>query len=256
MRAADADVTDFASDPAPSPKTNGEPTRCLNCGAVVDGNFCGNCGQTVDVQRLTLTVFLKKLVRKALDVDSPYVRTLIGMVRRPGRLISAYVSGQRKPYANPLKFLILTITFTTLVRWGTAEVGLWSLNPVQDPEGAAIENHRLIAYPFVQFLLAGILTLLFYRSRRNFAENIAFSLFVGGTAFVYMSIVEFGGFFVPEENDFWVDGVLIPFVFFSHIAQAAAGFYDQRLLLVVPKAYLAGALALFVLGVILSLLPL
>lgn len=230
--------------------------ECRNCQTELAGNFCHHCGQRAEVQRLSLVSLCKDAVRRALDLDSVYVRTLIGMIRHPGHLVSAYVSGERKPCANPFKFLILTITLTTLLRWGAAEAGLWRLIEPESTEVTVLENNRWIFYSLQELLLGSSLVLLFWRSGRNLAENMAFGLFVGGPIFFYMSIAEFIGFHAfGAANTIW-DQLLIFSAFVAYLVYAGAGFYAQRVLYIVPKMLVAAVLSLLGVAGILASLPL
>lgn len=241
---SDEDVTSIeevnASETAP------EAMDCCNCGTELAGKFCHHCGQRADIRRLTFSSLLREAIRRGLDLDSAYLRTFIGMIRHPGLMASRYVSGDRKPYANPLKFLIFTITLTVLVRLGVTKIGLWETDP------GLIGNHKLIYYTLQQVLLAGALALLFYRSERNFVENVAFSLFMGGPAFVYMSIAEFIAFhaFGPEH---WGSVPLITLAFVGYLLQGGTGFYDERLWWVVPKMTTAAIGVLFGLVILIVL---
>ena len=220
----------FVSPDAEPVAPGAEASHCCNCGAELQGQFCHHCGQSADVERLTLTTLFRKTVKRALDLDNAFLRTLIGMTRHPGRLASRYVAGWRKPYTNPLKFLVFTITLTVLLRWGAAKFGLWTIPNINNP----LVNNRVLFYPFLQTVLAGTLTLLFYRSERNLAENIAFSLFMGGPAYFYMTVAEF--------INYHVFGRISEIQFIAHLSAytlyllyGATRFYDQRLLFVVPK---------------------
>ena len=46
------------------------PPNCLNCGAVVRGRFCANCGQTTDTHVPTLGEVISDTITSALDLDS------------------------------------------------------------------------------------------------------------------------------------------------------------------------------------------
>lgn len=234
---------------AGSTETAGEAMCCCNCGTELKGKFCHHCGQGAKIRRLTFSSLLREAVRSCLDLDSVYLRTFVGMIRQPGLLASRYVSGEREPYANPLKFLIFTITLAVLVRQGAVKIGLWSV----DPSGA-IGNNRLLYYTIQQLGLAGTLALLFYRSKRTFVENVAFSLFMGGPAFVYMSIAEFIGFHAFGNPEHPGSAILITLTFAAYLLQGGAEFYDQRLWWVVPKVIFTGTVVMLGIVILFNLL--
>ncbi len=83
--------------------------RCRSCGALADGAYCAACGHPRS-ERLTLPGLFRRTLRKIRDLDFSIVRTLTGLLHRPGELIREYVAGRRAPYINPLGYALLTVT--------------------------------------------------------------------------------------------------------------------------------------------------
>lgn len=244
VSSTDQSDSTFVDDAPPPEDASSRPERCYNCGAELTGSFCHRCGQRAEIRRLTIPNIFTGVIRRAFDLDNAYLRTFLGMICHPGRVAAAYVCGKRKSYTNPLKFLIFTITLTLFLRWGITEIGLWDLPQQDDKDASFIGNYRVIYYIAQQTLLAITLALLFYRSKRNLAENIALSLFVGGTVFFYMTIAQFIGFHAFGYLEYG-QHVLIVLAYVGHIQQAGLGFYEQRALFSIPKLVLAAVLSLF-----------
>ncbi|MBP3228264.1 MAG: DUF3667 domain-containing protein [Bacteroidaceae bacterium] len=87
------------------------PHHCRCCGTDFTGNFCPQCGQKADVERISW-----KTVRRGFAIlwgmDSrslPY--TLWQLLLRPGYLIGDYLSGKRQVSFPPVKMLALVAVF-------------------------------------------------------------------------------------------------------------------------------------------------
>lgn len=130
---------------------------CENCGQLVDGEYCGRCGQstaTIDRPALALA---KDLASEALALDSRIRRTLWPLIARPGRVAREYVEGHRARFVPPVRLYLLTSFFmfvvlsfgefeVSSVEVGGREVTVDSIatrdatNPVADSSGAVAET--------------------------------------------------------------------------------------------------------------------
>ena len=84
-----------------------EQPLCLNCGAAVNGNFCGECGQRLGEQGVSLRDWLTSAVAAAMDLDGRLLRTLRLCVTAPGRLARDYDSARRVGYQSPLRLYFI-----------------------------------------------------------------------------------------------------------------------------------------------------
>jgi len=80
---------------------------CVNCGSETDTPHCPNCGQKIEVKRVTLRGILNEFVSKWIGLDNQFGRTIIDMVRKPGVVINSYLQGNRTKYLGPLGFLLV-----------------------------------------------------------------------------------------------------------------------------------------------------
>ncbi|HSG88072.1 MAG TPA: DUF3667 domain-containing protein [Pseudomonadales bacterium] len=84
--------------------------RCLNCGEVLEGPFCGRCGQRRDLRPLSLVALLWDLLVEVLDTDARVWRTLRTLVLRPGQLTLDWMHGRRTRHVPPLRlYLVLNL---------------------------------------------------------------------------------------------------------------------------------------------------
>lgn len=102
-------------------KTKSSNTKkCKHCGSFEVGKYCANCGQ----KQLPSTVTTKALLWDALDnvlnISKQVAGTLKTLLLQPQLVIDAYLSGNRKQYVNPFRFLLivgaLTLTLFILLQ--------------------------------------------------------------------------------------------------------------------------------------------
>ncbi|WP_420457082.1 DUF3667 domain-containing protein [Rubrivirga sp.] len=92
------------------------PSACLNCGAVLPGQFCPDCGQRDQPLRQPAHVFIAESVSEYFGLDGRLWRSLGLLLFRPGALTVAYLDGRRTRYLRPLRlYLTATVLFFFLL---------------------------------------------------------------------------------------------------------------------------------------------
>ena len=124
--------------------TGGElktPQACLNCGATLSGQYCGNCGQRAASRLISIWELLKEAFGDLLELDSRVWRTLIPLVIRPGQLTREYLRGRRARYMPPFRtYLVLSVVFFLVAFFDPKE----ELGILYEPQ-AATESGRASA---------------------------------------------------------------------------------------------------------------
>lgn len=103
------------SDTAPSPRM---PERCLNCGTVVEQEYCPACGQHRGDYRRSLWRLLGDVIGETLELDGRLWQTLRAMLR-PGRLTREFNEGRRRRYMSPVRLYL----FISLVMFASMSIG-------------------------------------------------------------------------------------------------------------------------------------
>ena len=88
-------TSQLESDP-PIAATQGG--TCLNCGTLLTDAFCAHCGQRAGDARLSVRDIAHEAVAEHLGLDSKVARTLVTLLRHPGRLTIEFLSGRRVRY--------------------------------------------------------------------------------------------------------------------------------------------------------------
>jgi hypothetical protein len=87
---------------------DGSTTACLNCGARVDADYCGVCGQKRNVHR-TITAIAHELIHGVLHLDGKLWRTMPLLTWRPGELTRRYVHGERAKFVSPFSMFLFSV---------------------------------------------------------------------------------------------------------------------------------------------------
>lgn len=86
--------------------------NCLNCGAELRGQYCGDCGQRARSRLISLWELVKDAFGDLLELDSRLWRTVIPLLIRPGKLTLDYLQGRRARYMPPFRmYLVLSVVF-------------------------------------------------------------------------------------------------------------------------------------------------
>jgi len=83
-------------------------SACLNCGTLLIGSHCHNCGQTAHVHR-TLSAFFHDLLHGVFHFEGKVWRTIPMLALRPGTLTREYIDGRRASYVSPLALFLFSV---------------------------------------------------------------------------------------------------------------------------------------------------
>jgi Protein of unknown function (DUF3667) len=83
-------------------------TECLNCGTVLTGNYCIECGQRATDVNLSVQTLLVEFIESLFSLEFGFWQTFKRLVFFPGALTEEYISGRRKRYSSPVRLYIMT----------------------------------------------------------------------------------------------------------------------------------------------------
>ncbi len=89
------------------------PWICPSCGASASSPYCSACGERRWNERdLSLRHLVEPLLEGLIHFDSRLLRTARTLVAAPGRLTTAYLEGQHRPFVAPFHiFLVANVVF-------------------------------------------------------------------------------------------------------------------------------------------------
>ena len=88
---------------------------CLNCGAIVQGHYCQDCGQENVEPKETFWHMITHFFYDITHFDGSFFITLMDLLFKPGFLSSEYMKGRRKAYLHPVRMYVFTSAVFFLV---------------------------------------------------------------------------------------------------------------------------------------------
>jgi Protein of unknown function (DUF3667) len=92
---------------------------CLNCGAVLSGPYCNQCGQNAHVHR-TLASYGHDLLHGVFHFEGKIWKTLPMLAWKPGELTRRYIHGERAKFVSPLALFLFAVFLMFAVVGGLA----------------------------------------------------------------------------------------------------------------------------------------
>jgi hypothetical protein len=100
-------------------------THCENCGAQLQGRWCGQCGQAAVDYRRSFRHVVADMLESFLNWDSKFFTTIALLILKPWRLTNEFLTGHRVRYVNPLRlYLLASILFFFAVNYGAKSLRL------------------------------------------------------------------------------------------------------------------------------------
>jgi len=226
-------------------------THCKNCGALLTGNFCQNCGQTADIHRITFKHFLHDFFHAITHADRGFLFLIKELVHRPGYVAKEYLEGKRKKYFNPLTFYVICSAIWAMVvsnshyfesmasgspRRASGEIPEWAkwLGYYFSQSMPIIIKHgKLISLIITAPLLAFLTWLFFRKQKNNYAEHLLIHTFFAGQALLAMVLI-----FIPLFLIFGyakMNNNAYQVVFMIYLMLAYHQFFKNHVLLTILK---------------------
>lgn len=122
----------FEAESSPPPDEGPPEDQCGNCGALLDGPYCSECGQRAADRIVPVWHMINEALEAVFELDLRVFRTFPKFVFLPGRLTKEYINGKRKRYIRPFRLCLFAtfLLFAVLAFTTTGSFGL-----VLDPQG-------------------------------------------------------------------------------------------------------------------------
>lgn len=99
------------------------PRRCENCGEVLLGDHCYNCGQPTKGLIRQFSAIIGDFADTVLNIDSRIIHTVGPLLSRPGYLSLEYFAGRRVRYVSPVRLLFfISVASFLFAQWLTPDI--------------------------------------------------------------------------------------------------------------------------------------
>jgi len=129
--------------------TESQSRVCLNCGAALDGKFCGDCGQRDIPPYPTVRELAHDAVAEFSGWDGRLAATLRALVQRPGFLTREFLAGRRARYISPVRVYLTASVLYFLIaanapnlRLASGELGLRIETTTTDSDDSTATGSR------------------------------------------------------------------------------------------------------------------
>ncbi len=218
---------------------------CSNCDIELDDGFifCPYCGQKKIQGRLDFKQVRTDLWNAFTDTEQGIFLTIKQLVYRPGYMARDYISGKRKIYFNPFRYLVVMLAIVLFFV-------LKFVPLVLNDSNSNLENIDFLHFVFgnlnVFILLmcpiyAVLIWLFFWKRQTNFFEILAFSAYLNGQTILFymLSVVLF--LIIPSSGG--VTNVLFGIGICLWLMLAISQFYQTRTLRNILKTFAIVVLA-------------
>jgi hypothetical protein len=116
-------------------ETSAPVEACLNCGTLLTGQYCANCGQRARSRLISIWELVRDAVGDLFELDSRLWRTIIPLTVRPGKLTREYLMGRRARFMPPFRtYLVLSVVFFLVAFFDPREQLGLLFEPVESTE--------------------------------------------------------------------------------------------------------------------------
>jgi hypothetical protein len=195
----------------PAPEGPGE---CPSCGEALVGDYCHRCGEKrPEARDLSVRHFVVDAAQELTSLDTKLTRTLLALLFRPGRLTVEWVAGRRGPYLKPLNLCLGILALNLFVYTASKQVTMFDVRLIVENQrqlaaqwklpngdlydrlfsraaarkGTTVEalydtvnehwqRNVSLLQPLQIVMLAVLLQLIYFFSRRYFVEHLVFSM--------------------------------------------------------------------------------
>ncbi len=202
---------------------------CKNCGAnvVETANFCPNCGAKYISKRLSVKAIVVDFIMRLANFDGPVWLTVRDLTLRPYEVTDGYITGLRKKYIPPMRYLLIAITISGVLMFffsgnldeyymaaysTGAELGSGTPNnkviefqqKYQSLMQAYQKNMNLIGYAILPVMALFTFWMLRKKNQYNFAEHLVANSYVYAHSTVLGSAFGLAIFWVTDSMSFWL----------------------------------------------------
>ena len=170
--------------------------KCLNCGYNFNGNFCPECGQKAEVEKLTARLLLDQTIHAITHYEKGFLHTIWHFIVKPGTASINFLKGKRKEYQQPVGYILILTAIYILIHNFIIGYYDYHYSPNAGPNLIDFKEEANIFLrthftPFTFIILiasAYIIYLVMAGKVFNFIEILTLCLYGGGTYFLMLTV--------------------------------------------------------------------
>lgn len=186
---------------------------CLNCGTIVQGRYCHQCGQENIVTHQNFWALTKHFIYDLFHFDGKFFDTIRYFFTRPGYVARQYAEGKRMSFLDPIRIYLFTSAVFFLVFFSMKGMNVGDaletepMTPRQREQLVTFYQEELKRRPSDSVLVQRIdllkdTTILLNLDSLGMRQDLAKSMTIGGRR--YNSVAEFDSIqkVLPRDSQF------------------------------------------------------
>jgi hypothetical protein len=173
-----------------------EGKRCRNCGALLLGPFCHECGQQHFEKHITTRDYMREVAQRVYRFDGRFIRTIRGCLTWPGDVVSDYLDGRRRKIVDPLQYFAACVFVQYVFVWVVRRLAEWTDQPSvfnwQEHFGGFVAGRFLFIFWFGTLWYA-----MFPRGTRTLSEIYVFATYGFPTVGMLWAVLPFIDLLLP-----------------------------------------------------------
>jgi hypothetical protein len=200
-----------------------EGKRCRNCGALLLGPFCHECGQQHFEKIISTGGYLRDVAQRVYRFDGRFLRTIERCLTWPGGVATDYLEGRRSRIVDPLQYFAGSVFVQFVLGWTARKLA------VLTDQGSVLNWQEqfggFVAARFLFIFWFGTLWhLMFPRGTRTLSEIYVFATYAFPTVGLLWTVLPYIDLVLPVDLGatrgivLWIKFVieLVYFIFAIH----------------------------------------
>src|ERR1035437_5782257 len=168
-------------------------TNCQNCNAVLQGNYCSNCGQSSTTHRIDIHFLWHDIQHGMLHFDKGILFTTKELFTRPGSSIREFLEGKRIQHIKPISLVLvlagiygllfhffkINMFENYIVLTGSGEKIKHINEIVENVSGWIAQHFAILALLQIPIFTIGTF-ICFRKAGYNFVEHLIINTFIVG----------------------------------------------------------------------------
>jgi hypothetical protein len=211
---------------------------CKICDNAVTGNFCGNCGQPVQLKRVDFH-YISHEVQHELHFEKGFIYTIKELLIRPGKIVKEFILDNRSRLVKPIIFLIITsLIYSTIQHFFHIEDGYVKYSS-EKPSGAGfifawVQSHYGYGNIIMGVFIAWWVKIFFKSYAFNFFEILILLCFIMGMGMLMLALFAIAEGLIKTKL---MEAAGYAFVGYS--TWAIGSFFDRKKVMSYVKALIA-----------------